>query len=192
MPRPRWPVTRPDLARANLCRIPNYFDETPKALLSRRVDGAWYGTHPPSPADRERQVATLEDGRPPIARVGATQAASDSFLLVPFRSTVGNRGYGCVMLARMAVTSMLDREVYVYAEVDRLIGLHGGTAKRWINGYERAGTVYDPILRVAPRDTAWVTWGGIRRGADACRVPRFKKGSDVAAACRDRGAAPNV
>lgn len=63
------------------------------------------------------------------------------------------------MLARMAVTSMLDREVYVYAEVDRLIGLHGGTAKRWINGYERAGTVYDPILRVAPRDTAWVTWG---------------------------------
>lgn len=63
------------------------------------------------------------------------------------------------MLARMAATSMLDREVYVYAEVDRLIGLRGGTARRWINGYERSGKVYDPILRVKPRDTAWVTWG---------------------------------
>ncbi|ORA77208.1 DUF433 domain-containing protein [Mycobacterium malmoense] len=63
------------------------------------------------------------------------------------------------MLTHMVVTSMLDREVYVYAEVDRLIGLHGGTARRWINGYERAGKAYDPILRVKPRDTPWVTWG---------------------------------
>lgn len=63
------------------------------------------------------------------------------------------------MLARMSVTSMLDREVYLYAEVDRLIGLSTGTARRWINGYERSGTVYPPILRVAPRDTEWATWG---------------------------------
>lgn len=63
------------------------------------------------------------------------------------------------MLAHMSVTSMLDREVYVYAEVDRLIGLPSGTAKRWINGYERGGKAYEPILRVAPRDTQWVTWG---------------------------------
>lgn len=54
---------------------------------------------------------------------------------------------------------MLDREVYVYAEVDRLVGLRGGTAKRWINGYQRDGKAYDPILRIEPRDTAWVTWG---------------------------------
>jgi hypothetical protein len=63
------------------------------------------------------------------------------------------------MLARMSATSMLDREVYLYAEVDRLIGLSAGTARRWINGYERSGKVYDPILRVAPRDTEWATWG---------------------------------
>lgn len=54
---------------------------------------------------------------------------------------------------------MLDREVYLYAEVDRLIGLSGGTARRWINGYERSGTAYPPILRVTPRDTEWATWG---------------------------------
>ena len=64
------------------------------------------------------------------------------------------------MLSAMPVTSMLDREVYVFADVDRLIGLTPGTARRWINGYERAGTVYDPVLRTAPRDgDAWVTWG---------------------------------
>lgn len=63
------------------------------------------------------------------------------------------------MLAHMSVTSMLDREVYVYAEVDRLIGLHGGTARRWINGYKSGGTTYEPILRVEPHDTPWVTWG---------------------------------
>lgn len=37
----------------------------------------------------------------------------------------------------MPVTSMLDREVYLYAEVDKLIGLAAGTARRWINGYKR-------------------------------------------------------
>lgn len=63
------------------------------------------------------------------------------------------------MLARMSVTSILDREVYLYAEVDRLIGLSSGTARRWINGYERSGTAYPPILRVARRDTEWATWG---------------------------------
>lgn len=63
------------------------------------------------------------------------------------------------MLARMSVVSMLDREVYLYAEVDRLIGLAPGTARRWINGYERSGKGYEPILRVSPRDTEWATWG---------------------------------
>ncbi|CMS06751.1 Uncharacterised protein [Mycobacterium tuberculosis] len=52
------------------------------------------------------------------------------------------------MRADMSVTSMLDREVYVYAEVDKLIGLPAGTAKRWINGYERGGKDHPPILRV--------------------------------------------
>jgi len=64
------------------------------------------------------------------------------------------------MLGSVATSSMLDREVYVFAEVDRLIGLTPGTAKRWINGYERAGVYYEPVLRVVPReDDAWVTWG---------------------------------
>jgi hypothetical protein len=32
-------------------------------------------------------------------------------------------------------------------------------ARRWINGYERSGKHYEPILRIIPRDIPWVTWG---------------------------------
>jgi uncharacterized protein (DUF433 family) len=39
------------------------------------------------------------------------------------------------------------------------VGLRGGTARRWINGYERVGRFYEPILRVAPKDAPWATWG---------------------------------
>lgn len=63
------------------------------------------------------------------------------------------------MLSFMQATSMLDREVYLYAEVDRLVGLNPGTARRWINGYRRAGRNYPPILRAVADDSEWVTWG---------------------------------
>jgi hypothetical protein len=57
------------------------------------------------------------------------------------------------------VVSLLDRPVYLYREVDRVLGLRNGTAKRWINGYERQGRHYAPILRLEPVSTEWATWG---------------------------------
>jgi hypothetical protein len=55
-----------------------------------------------------------------------------------------------------------DREALpthlAFLVADRLIGLHGGSARRWINGYERSGKNYEPILRIIPRDARWVTW----------------------------------
>ena len=59
----------------------------------------------------------------------------------------------------MSVLALLDRPTYLYAEVDRLVGLHPGTARRWINGYERDGRYYEPILRTSAQGTEWVTWG---------------------------------
>jgi len=55
--------------------------------------------------------------------------------------------------------SLLDRAIYAYADVDRLVGLHSGTARRWLEGYERAGRFYDPVLRPEPTDSDAVTWG---------------------------------
>lgn len=57
------------------------------------------------------------------------------------------------------LVSMLDRPVYGYAEADRLLRLTPGTAKRWINGYERAGRQYAPVIREKRTDSPWVTWG---------------------------------
>lgn len=58
----------------------------------------------------------------------------------------------------MAV-SLLDRAIYSYADVDRLVGLHSGTARRWLEGYVRAGRFYAPVLRPEPTGQEIVTWG---------------------------------
>lgn len=55
--------------------------------------------------------------------------------------------------------SMLDRAIYSYADVDRLVGLHAGTARRWLEGYRRAGVFYSPVLRDEPNGSDLVTWG---------------------------------
>ena len=60
----------------------------------------------------------------------------------------------------MREASGLDRELYDFADVDHTLGLTHGTAKRWINGYDRRGTAYLPVIReqtLAP--TRLVTWG---------------------------------
>lgn len=55
--------------------------------------------------------------------------------------------------------SLLDRAIYSYADVDRLVGLHSGTARRWLDGYTRSGRIYDPVLREQPTGVDVVTWG---------------------------------
>ncbi|TQJ31328.1 DUF433 domain-containing protein [Microbacterium sp. SLBN-146] len=56
-------------------------------------------------------------------------------------------------------TALLDRAIYSYADVDRLVGLHTGTARRWLDGYQRSGRYYDPVLRESPTGQEVVTWG---------------------------------
>jgi uncharacterized protein (DUF433 family) len=55
--------------------------------------------------------------------------------------------------------SLLDRAIYSYPDVDRLVGLHSGTARRWLEGYERSGRFYEPVLRAEPTGGDAVTWG---------------------------------
>lgn len=54
---------------------------------------------------------------------------------------------------------MLDRAIYSYADVDRLVGLRSGTAKRWLEGYSRASKFYEPVLREEQTGSDSVTWG---------------------------------
>ncbi len=55
--------------------------------------------------------------------------------------------------------SLLERPIYSYADVDRLVGLHVGTARRWLEGYERGGRFYDPVLSPERTGDEVVTWG---------------------------------
>ncbi len=57
------------------------------------------------------------------------------------------------------VVSLLDRPVYTFVEVDRLLGLNRGTARRWIDGYQRGSRSYPPIVREQRTADPWVTWG---------------------------------
>lgn len=57
------------------------------------------------------------------------------------------------------VTNLLDRETYGFGQVDRLLGLRGGTARRWIDGYDRAGKHYDPVVRESTTGEETATWG---------------------------------
>lgn len=57
------------------------------------------------------------------------------------------------------ITSLLDRAIYSYADVDRLVGLRSGTAHRWMEGYAREGKFYEPVLREERTGSDVVTWG---------------------------------
>ncbi|MCC6226294.1 MAG: DUF433 domain-containing protein [Microthrixaceae bacterium] len=58
-----------------------------------------------------------------------------------------------------SVPSLLDRPVYRFPEVDRLLGLRSGTSRRWIDGYDRGGTHYPPVVREQSTGSDVVTWG---------------------------------
>jgi uncharacterized protein (DUF433 family) len=57
------------------------------------------------------------------------------------------------------VVDLLSRPVYSLSQVDRVLGLHGGTARRWIDGYDRGGRHYDPVVREQTTGDEVVTWG---------------------------------
>lgn len=57
------------------------------------------------------------------------------------------------------VTRLVDRPVYSMSQVDRILGLHGGTARRWIDGYDRGGKSYPPVIREQRTNDDTATWG---------------------------------
>jgi uncharacterized protein (DUF433 family) len=55
--------------------------------------------------------------------------------------------------------SLLDRRIYSLSDVDHLLVLPPGTARRWIDGYDRGGVHYPPVVRAERTRDEEVTWG---------------------------------
>ncbi len=57
------------------------------------------------------------------------------------------------------IADLLERPVYAIPQVDGLLGLNPGTARRWIEGYRRGSKAYPPIVRIEATADDSVTWG---------------------------------
>ena len=75
------------------------------------------------------------------------------------------------------VISVLDREVFAEAEAARLLRVAQSTLHYWLEGGERRGRTYKPVIRTEPRDGRAVTWvefveaGLLREYRRTCGVP---------------------
>lgn len=56
-------------------------------------------------------------------------------------------------------TSILERPVYGLAEAARHLGLRSDRTRAWLDGYERRGVRYPPVIRPEPTGDDIVTWG---------------------------------
>ena len=62
--------------------------------------------------------------------------------------------------ALVTVTSLLERPLYGYGQAARLLNVRGpDTVRRWVDGYERAGKIYPPVIRSESTGVEILTWG---------------------------------
>jgi uncharacterized protein (DUF433 family) len=70
----------------------------------------------------------------------------------------------------------LDREVFSEAEAARLLRVPQGTLHYWLEGGERRGKTYRPVLRVEPRGTRALTWAEF---VEATLLRQYRKDHEV-------------
>lgn len=59
----------------------------------------------------------------------------------------------------MNALSILERPVYGVAEAADLLGLRAARARAWLDGYDRSGKLYPPVIREVHTGDDLVTWG---------------------------------
>lgn len=67
---------------------------------------------------------------------------------------------------------LLERRLYSFADVDDLARLPPGTARRWLEGYDRGGKSYRPLLRERASGNELATWGEF---VEADLVGRYRR-----------------
>lgn len=59
----------------------------------------------------------------------------------------------------MSAVTTLERDVYGVGQASSLLGLRQDKVRGWLDGYERSGVQYAPVIREAPTGSDLVTWG---------------------------------
>jgi uncharacterized protein (DUF433 family) len=57
------------------------------------------------------------------------------------------------------MVSILQRPIYGFEEAAHLLGLPADRVRAWLDGYQRGGVGYEPVIRVEPTGDEVVTWG---------------------------------
>jgi len=59
----------------------------------------------------------------------------------------------------MTAVDLLGKPVFGFTQVDRALSLTAGTARRWIDGYNRGRKTYPPVVRDVSTGDELVSWG---------------------------------
>ena len=59
----------------------------------------------------------------------------------------------------MSAVTTLERAVYGVSQASSLLGLRQDKVRGWLDGYERGGVRYSPVIREASTGSDLVTWG---------------------------------
>jgi uncharacterized protein (DUF433 family) len=62
-------------------------------------------------------------------------------------------------MSGMGSMTVLERDVYSVVDAARVLGLAPQRARAWLDGYERRGVWYDPVIRPKRTGIDIVTWG---------------------------------
>jgi uncharacterized protein (DUF433 family) len=77
----------------------------------------------------------------------------------PSRAATGCAYLGHDAAVTKRVESILGRPVYALGEAAALLGLRPDRSRAWLDGYDRAGVRYAPVIRAEPTGDEIVTWG---------------------------------
>lgn len=67
----------------------------------------------------------------------------------------------CATIAYMSSVPVLERRIYGMRDIDLYLRLPAGTARRWIDGYTRAGKSYPPVIREEQSGDETASWGEV-------------------------------
>ena len=87
----------------------------------------------------------------------ATQQVDDGGRLTIIESR--SLSQACRIVWGMSAVTTLERAVYGVGQASSLLGLRQDKVRGWLDGYERGGVEYAPVIREASSGSDLVTWG---------------------------------